>query len=156
MKIVIAADPFALDLKKAIEQYLIDAGHEVTDLGTVDAEHPVPFYAGATAASQAIVDGKFERGILLCGTGMGMAISANKFKRIRASVVESVFAAKMCRSINDSNVLTIGSMIVGPQMAIAAVEAFLQTEHTEGLEQYADMLKEACKKVDQIEETNLR
>ncbi len=156
MKLVIAADPFALELKDSIKTFLTEKGYEVTDVGSIDADHPVPFYVGATAAARAIQKGEAERGILFCGTGMGMAVVANKFKGIVASVVESVFAAKMSRSINNSNVLTMGAMIVGPFMATAAVEAWLDTKHTEGLEPLADMLKEACEKVKQIEETNLR
>ena len=111
MNIVIAADPFALDLKDSIIKHLTDAGHKVTDVGaTKDKE--MAYYDGASAACKVIQAGKADRGVLLCGTGMGMAIVANKFKGVTASCVESVYAAQMSRAINDSNVLTMGAMFI--------------------------------------------
>ncbi len=94
---------------------------------------------------------KAERGILFCGTGMGMSIVANKFKGVTASVVESVYAAELCRSINNSNVLTMGSMLIAPWKARKMVDVWLDTEHTQGLEPFADFLKQAVKEVDAID-----
>jgi ribose 5-phosphate isomerase B len=95
-------------------------------------------------------EGKAERGILLCGTGMGMSVIANRYKGVVASVVESVFAAGMCRTINNANVLCLGSMIWGEMMAAEAVDVFLTRKFTQGLEQFADFLKDAEKKVEAI------
>jgi ribose 5-phosphate isomerase B len=81
---------------------------------------------------------------------MGVAVIANRFKGIVASVVESVFAAKMCRAINNANVLCLGSMIWGDWMAKEAVDAFLNTQFTDGLEPLADYLRDAEKKVSAI------
>jgi ribose 5-phosphate isomerase B len=155
MNIVIAADPFALDLKDSVIKHLTDAGHKVTDVGaTKDKE--MAYYDGASAACKVIQAGKADRGVLLCGTGMGMAIVANKFKGVTASCVESVYAAQMSRAINDSNVLTMGAMFIANWKANAMVDAWMKTKHTEGLEAFADFLKDATKKVDTIDQSNLK
>lgn len=150
MKIIIAADPFAVTLKKAVAAYLKEKGHEVIDLGATD-DKAIPYYDGCAAACRALQAGQGERGIFFCGTGMGMSIVANRFKGITASVVESVFAARMCRAINNANVLCLGSMIWGEWMAKEAVAAFLNTNLADGLPQFADFLKEACQKVSALE-----
>ena len=142
--VLIAADPFAKTLKDAIITHLNEKGCQVIDLGTPD---DLPYDEGAVAACRAIQAGKAERAILLCGTGMGMSVIANRFHGIVASVVESVFAARMCRAINNANVLCLGSMIWGEWMANEAVDAFLDTQFTEGLESLADYLRDAEKKV---------
>ena len=149
MKIIIAADPFALNLKKAIMAYLNEVGHEVMDVGATE-ETALPYYDGGVTACRALQSGKGERAILMCGTGMGMAIVANRFRGITAAVVESVFAARMCRAINNANVLCLGSMIWGEWMAKEAVAVFLQTNLSDGLPEFADFLKAACQKVEAI------
>ena len=155
MNIVVAADPFALDLKDSVVKHLTEAGHKVTDVGaTKDKE--LAYYDGAPAACKLIQAGKADRGILFCGTGMGMSIVANKFKGVTASCVESVYAAKMARSINDSNVLTMGAMFIAPWKGNAMVDAWMNTKHTEGLEGFADFLKQACKKVNAIDNANCK
>jgi len=113
MKIVIGADPFAKDLKQAIVKHLKTKNIEVIDAEAEIQEGQDTYYDSAQRASKIIQDGRAEKGILLCGTGMGVSIVANKFKGITAACVESVFAAKMCKAINNANVLTFGAMIVG-------------------------------------------
>ena len=149
MKIVIAADPFAVVLKDSLAAHLKEKGHEVTDVGATPTKE-IPYYDSAPVACKMVQDGKAERAILLCGTGMGMSVIANRFKGVVASVVESVFAAGMCRSINNANALCLGSMIWGDAMAKEAVDVFLTRKFTEGLPQFADFLKDAEKKVDAI------
>jgi ribose 5-phosphate isomerase B len=148
-KIVVAADPFAVGLKDAIVAHLKSKGYEVADVGATAAQ-AVPYYDGAVAASKVLQSGGAEKAILFCGTGMGMSIVANRFKGVTASVVESVFAAKMCRAINNANALCLGQMIWGEWMAKEAVDVFLKTEFTEGLDGFACFLKEAVQKVDVI------
>jgi len=155
MNIVVAADPFAIELKDSVKAHLEKAGHKVTDVGAA-ADKEVPYYDAGAAACKVIQDGKAARGILFCGTGMGMSIVANKFKGVTASCVESVYAAKMSRAINDSNVLTMGAMFTGHWKANAMVDAWMNTKHTEGLEQFADFLKQAVKKVDAIDQANCK
>ena len=149
MKIVIAADPFALALKDSLVAHLKEKGHEVIDVGATQTRD-IPYYDSAPIACKVLQDGRADRAILLCGTGQGMAIIANRFKGVVASVVESVFAAGMCRTINNANALCLGSMIWGDMMAQAAVDLFLERQFTEGLEQFADFLRDAEVKVDAI------
>ena len=148
-KILVAADPYAVSLKEAIVAHLKEKGYEITDLGSVQGKD-IPYFEGATAVCKAMQAGQAHRAILFCGTGMGMSIVANRFKGCTASVVESVYAAKMCRAINNSNVLCLGQMIWGPDMAKAAVDAFLTTKFTEGLEGISGFLHDACGKVEAI------
>ncbi len=149
MKVIIAADPFALTLKRAVLGYLKEKGYETIDLGSTD-EKAIPYFECGITASKALQAGKGDRAILMCGTGMGMAIVANRFKGVTAAVVESVFAAKMCRAINNANALCLGSMIWGDWMAKEAVEVFLATNLADGLPQFADFLKDAHQKVEAI------
>ena len=148
-KIIVAADPFAVTLKDAIAEHLKSKGYEVVDMGASKAKE-MPYFESATEVCKALQAGKAERAILFCGTGMGMSIVANRFKGVTASVVESVFAAKMCRAINNANVLCLGQMIWGEWMAKEAVDVFLNTGFTQGLEPLAGFLREACGKVESI------
>ena len=148
-KIIVAADPFAVTLKDAVVEHLKSKGYEVTDMGSTK-EKPLPYFDCGSEAAKALQAGKAERAILFCGTGMGMSIVANRFKGCTASVVESVYAAKMCRAVNNANVLCLGQMIWGPDMAKAAVDTFLDTGFTQGLEGIAGFLQDACGKVEAI------
>ena len=111
----------------------------------------IPYYEVAVAAAKAIQDGRAGRGILFCGTGMGMAIVANKHEGIVAAVVESVYAAKMSRAINNANVLSMGAMLVAPWKAQEMVNVWLKTRHTESLEQFEGFLKKAVEEVRKVD-----
>lgn len=147
--IIVAADPFAIALKDAILEHLKSKGYTVTDMGAVKGKE-MPYFDSAQEVCKALQAGKAAHAILFCGTGMGMAIVANRFKGVTAAVVESVFAAKMSRVINNANVLCLGQMIWGEWMAKEAVDVFLNTKFTQGLEPLAGFLQDACKKVDAI------
>jgi ribose 5-phosphate isomerase B len=149
-KIVIAADPFALTLKDAIVKHLQEKGYEIADVGGT-ATRNIDYYDSCPIACKMLQDKKADRAILLCGTGMGMSVIANRFPSVVASCVESVFAARMCRAINDANALCLGAMIWGDFMACEAVDVFLNTGFTETLPQFADYLKDAKTKVDKIQ-----
>ncbi len=149
-KLIIAADGFAIALKDAIVAHVKEQGYEVVDVGSTTTKD-VPYWEGCTAACKLLQADPAARGLLFCGSGMGMSLIANRFKGVRASVVESVFAAKMCRSINDANVLCMGAMIWGEWMAKEAVDTFLKTKFTEGLEPLADFLQGAAKTVAAID-----
>jgi len=150
MKIVVAADPWAIELKDAIKAHLQGRGHTVEDLGG-SAENPAPYYDLASAAARKVQNGEAERAVLCCGTGMGMAIVANKFTGVYASVVESPLAARLCRAVNNANVLTLGSLLLTPFVALEAVDAWLDTAHTQGLEQHSEFLCQALKCVAAVE-----
>ncbi|MCP4642634.1 MAG: RpiB/LacA/LacB family sugar-phosphate isomerase [bacterium] len=153
MKIVMGADPWGVELKDAVKEHLQGAGHEVADIGSTGPDNEIPYYDAAASAARLIQAGDAECGVLFCGTGMGMAIVANKFKGIYASVIESEFTARMCKAVNNANVLTMGSMVVTPYIAIRSVDAWLSTRHTEGLEEFEGFLKTALTEVAKIEAT---
>jgi len=148
-KILIAADPFALALKDGIMAHLKQKGYEVVDMGAT-ADQQMPYFESAVAVSKALQAGQGDRAILFCGTGMGMSIIANRFKGVTASVVESVWAARMCRAVNDANVLCLGSMVWGEWMAKEAVDVFLATGFTEGMDFVKDFLIDSRAKVEAI------
>ncbi len=150
-KIIIAADPFAVDLKDSIKAKLIADGYDVEDVGSQKGQD-IAYYDCAPVACKKLQQDPTARGILLCGSGMGMSIVANRFAGIHASVVESVFAAKMCRAINNANVLCLGAMIWGDWMAKEAVDTFLNTKFTQGLEGLEEFLQGAYKTVNAIKD----
>jgi ribose 5-phosphate isomerase B len=124
MKIAIGADHAGVTLKDDLAAWLRERGHEVVDHGTAGASS-VDYPDFADRVSRAILGGEAERGLLVCGTGVGMAIAANRHRGIRAVNCSDVFTAKMSRGHNDANVLAIGARVVGAGLARELVEAFL-------------------------------
>jgi ribose 5-phosphate isomerase B len=123
-KIIIASDHGGLRLKGELVELLKKAGHDVEDIGTkTDASCDYPDFAHAVAKS--IVEKKSERGILVCGTGVGMSIAANRHAGVRAVVCSDTYTAKLSRDHNDSNVLCIGERVVGPGLAWEIVSAWV-------------------------------
>lgn len=144
MRVALGSDKSGFLLKEAIKTYLTERGIEFEDMGTQDLEHGKPYYEAAPVVARAVQSGKFDRGILICGTGMGMSLVANKFDGIYAACVESVYGAKMCRAINNANILTMGGWIIGPEMGVEMVKAFLNTGFTQDLEPWrAEFLTKA-------------
>ena len=133
-KIVVGADSYGFPLKEAIKEYLHNNDYKIIDCGVDSTENVTPYYTIASDVAKRIVNGEFERGILVCGTGMGMSIIANKHPGIYASVCESTFAAEKSRSINNSNVLTLGAMVTTVSVATDIVDVWLNTEFTKGWE----------------------
>lgn len=133
-KIVLGSDKSGFALKEAVKAWLEEQGIAWAEVGTLNAENGVPFFKVAPEAVEMLQSGACEKAILVCGTGMGMSQVANKYKGMRAACVESVYAAKMCRAVNDSNILCLGGWVVAPEMGVEMVKAFLATNHTEGLE----------------------
>lgn len=154
MKITIAADWAGYPLKETIKSYLIEKGHEVSDLGMIDPAVRVTYTKGADAVAKAIQQGQAERGFLFCGTGMGMSIAANKHKGIDCALVESYWAARMSRIINNANVLAMGNSIVGASMAKEIVEVFLKTEFAEGKPEIKQLLTELVGEMHEMENKN--
>lgn len=151
MKLVIGADPFAYGLKKAVAQHLENRGVEVVDM---DSYAETPYYEVAEKAAREISAGNADGAVLFCGTGAGMAIVANKICGVRAVCVESVFAAKKAKAINDANAITMGAMIVGEVMACEMVDAWLDTKFAEGFEQLREFLESARGQVGKIDAAN--
>jgi ribose 5-phosphate isomerase B len=136
MKIALGSDKSGFILKEAIKKHLLANNYEAEDFGTQNMENGMPYFNVAPLVAKKVQSGEYERGILICGTGMGMAIVANKFQGVYASVVESTYGAKMCRAINNANILTMGGWIIAETMGIEMVDAFLSTEFTQGLEEW--------------------
>lgn len=151
MKLAIGADPFAYGLKKAVAQHLKNRGVEVVDM---DSYAETPYYEVAEKAAREISAGNADGAVLFCGTGAGMAIVANKICGVRAVCVESVFAAKKAKAINDANAITMGAMIVGEAMACEMVDAWLDTKFAEGFEQLREFLESARGQVGEIDAAN--
>ena len=127
MKIVIASDKAGFELKETVKEHLKGKGWEWVDVGLTEPQGYMAFYTASDHLCRKIQAGEAERGILICGTGAGMCISANKHKGIYAVACESIYSARMCRIVNNANVLTMGGNIVGPGMAADICEAFLTT-----------------------------
>ena len=126
MKIAIGADHAGYALKDLVRDALRQAGHEVTDVGTNCAESTdYPDYAGAVAIG--VISGAAERGILVCSTGVGMSIAANKIDGIRAAIAFNVDEVRLTRAHNDANVITIGARYTDPEAAHEMVRVFLDT-----------------------------
>lgn len=152
MKIVVGSDKSGFVLKEAVKEHLLAKGHEVEDCGTQDLEHVKPYFVTAAALAPKIQSGEFEKGILICGTGAGMAILANKYKGVYAMPCADIYDARMCRAVNDANVMTMGGWKLGPEIACEMADVFLSTDFTEGLEEWRqEFLKGAKEKVTGLE-----
>lgn len=125
--IAVACDHGGLELKDTLIAVLQERGLDVLDLGTNDTTS-VDYPDFAYALASAIRDGKASRGILCCGTGIGISIAANRYPEIRAALVHDGFTARMCREHNDANVICFGGRTTGPGVAIDCLELFLDTK----------------------------
>lgn len=132
--IAIAADHGGLALKRTLAQILLENGADVLDLGTGD-EASVDYPDYAEKVVEAISDGRAKRGVLLCGSGIGMSIAANRHSGIRAALVHNVETAQLCRQHNDANILVMGGRLIDDETAIACLEAFLRTPFEGGRHQ---------------------
>lgn len=151
-KIILGADPFGFDIKEVIKHHLQKLGYEITDVGTLDKDHPVDYYNVGYNVGKAIADKKFERGLVFCGSGMGVNIVANKFPGVYCGIVESIYTAQLCRTINNCNVLSLGGFLNGAIKACKMVDAFLNTEFAASNDEVDPIfLKESYKKIAEIE-----
>lgn len=132
--IAIACDHAALDMKAEVIRILEERGLEYTDFGTYTADSCHYPIFGARAA-QAVADGRCDRGILICGTGIGMSLVANKVKGIRCSLCSDSYSAKITRAHNDSNMLAMGARVIGIEVAKEIVAAWLDTPFDGGRHQ---------------------
>lgn len=127
MKIAIGCDHGALDLKNAVVAHLEKQGHQVRDFGTYTLDScDYPDYAAQ--AAKAVADGSYDRGIVLCTTGIGVSIAANKVKGIRCALLSDVMSARMTREHNDTNMMAIGAGVVGQMLALEIVDTWIGTE----------------------------
>ena len=126
MKIAIACDHRAFDLKQKVSAHLSAKGYEVVDFGTHSKDScDYPDFAGP--AAQAVASGACEKGILLCTTGIGVSITANKVKGIRCALLSDLLSAELTRLHNDTNMMAVGAGVVGENLALAIVDKWLTT-----------------------------
>ena len=131
MKIAIGCDHVGYELKKRVIDHLTEKGHEVVDCGTDSTERTdYPIYG--EKAANAVASGECDRGIVICGTGIGISISANKVKGIRCVVCSEPYSALLSRQHNDTNMLAFGSRVVGGDLALMIVDAWLSGEYEGG------------------------
>ncbi|WP_053960540.1 ribose 5-phosphate isomerase B [Sulfobacillus thermosulfidooxidans] len=148
MRIAVGADHAGWPLKETLVNYLIDKGWDVEDFGTFGPESvDYPDYANKVAL--AVANGDAERGLLICGSGQGMCIVANKTQGVRASLAHDVVSARLARQHNDANVLTMGARFVAPELAEEILSVWLDTPYEGG--RHARRLE----KIEQIERRNL-
>ena len=127
MKIAIGCDHGALELKNRLAAHLKEQGYEVCDFGTHTKEScDYPVYAAA--AARAVASGECDRGIVLCTTGIGVSIAANKVKGIRCALLSDLMSARLTREHNDTNMMAIGAAVVGEGLALEIVDTWLDTE----------------------------
>jgi ribose 5-phosphate isomerase B len=125
MRIAAGSDHAGYHLKRALVAYLTDLGHDVSDLGTGDAEVSVDYPEFGAAVGRAVAEGEADLGVCACGTGIGIAIAANKVAGVRAAVVHDVTTATLAREHNHANVVCLGGRTVGAATAVDALAAFL-------------------------------
>lgn len=146
MTYAIGSDHGGYKLKEALKKYLGEKGYEFTDYGT-DSEQSCDYPVYARKVAEAVASGKHKLGILICGTGIGISIAANKVHGIRAAVVSEHFSAKYTRMHNDANILCLGARVIGEGIACELAELFLTTEfeggrHTQRLNMISDIEKD--------------
>ncbi|MBQ9760876.1 MAG: ribose 5-phosphate isomerase B [Clostridia bacterium] len=131
MKIAIGNDHTAVEMKNHISEYLSAKGYTIVNYGT-DTEERVDYPVYGKRVADAVASGTCELGILICGTGIGISLAANKVKGIRAAVCSEPYSAMMTRRHNDSNIIAFGARVVGPATAEMIVDAFLEAEYEGG------------------------
>ena len=134
MKIAIACDPAGMPLKGPIEELLTERGIEFVDLGMNEGD-PRDYPVFAVRAAQAVLSGACDQGIILCGTGVGISMAANKMKGIRCVCCSDCYSAKMSRAHNDANMLAMGGRVIAPELAKMIVEIWVKTPFEGGRHQ---------------------
>ena len=148
-RIALAADHAGFELKEKMAAQLKEAGFEVVDLGTGD-EEPVDYPDFASAIGEALKEGRAERGILICGSGVGACVAANKIKTIRAGLCHDTYSAHQGVEHDDMNILCLGARVIGPALAAELVSAFLaarfsgEARHLRRLQKISVLEKTPC------------
>jgi ribose 5-phosphate isomerase B len=151
MLVAVGSDHAGLDLKEEVVRLLTELKHDVADYGT-DKPQSVDYPDFGEKVAEAVSMGKAERGILICGTGIGMSIVANKFPNVRAALCNEPFSAKMSRMHNDANILVLGGRIIGRDLAKEIVRTWIDTGFENG--RHLDRLKKISAIEKRIHEAN--
>ncbi|MCX7024160.1 MAG: RpiB/LacA/LacB family sugar-phosphate isomerase [Spirochaetes bacterium] len=151
--IAIASDLSGLPLKNAIVEHLARRDDVVLhDFGIDSEDAPQPYFVQAPKVAKAILSGEASKGILICGTGQGMAIVANKFKGVYACVVDDLFSGERAKIVNNANVITLGGWITAPFLGTQIVDAWLAVAFTQKMEFKKDFLENAFRQVQVLED----
>lgn len=134
MKIAVGSDHAGFEMKQRLKAYLAAIGHDVVDLGTGSTD-PVDYPDFGYAVGRAVVSGEAERGVVVCGTGLGIAMAADKVSGVRAAVPNDLFAARLMRQHNDANVIAFGARLTALPLAEAMLDVFLETPFAGGRHQ---------------------
>ena len=151
MKIALGADSDGFNLKEAVKKYLHSQNYELQDIGVSSSDGETPYYQIAAQVGKLVATQQVERGVLVCGTGMGMAIIANKLPGVYAAVCENTHAAKQARSLNNANVLTLGEMFTTPLLAQDIIDIWLSTDFTQDWDDCQAWLENSMKDIAQLE-----
>jgi len=134
MKIVVGSDHAGWEHKEAIKKHLLEAGHDVTDAGPGQGES-CDYSANALKVARAVAGGEAERGILICGTGLGMSMAANRVKGVRAALCTDEYMARMSRAHNNATILCLGQRVIGVGLALSILDAWMATDFEGGRHQ---------------------
>jgi ribose 5-phosphate isomerase B len=134
IKVIIGSDHAGYAMKETVKRFLLDRGIDVIDMGA-DSEASVDYTDFGIKVAREISEGRFERGILICGTGIGMSMVANRFKGVRAALANDLFSVIMSRRHNNSNILVLGGRLIGEGLALKLVETWLETPFEGGRHQ---------------------
>ena len=134
MKIIIGSDHAGYPMKEKVTAHLRERGVQVEDIGT-HSEEAVDYTDFGKNVARKVSDGSFDRGILICGTGLGMSMVANRFRRVRAALANDLFSAIMSRRHNDSNIMVMGGRLIGDTLAFQLVDTWLETPFEGGRHQ---------------------
>jgi len=134
MNIIIGSDHAGFSMKEKVKTFLQDRGIVVEDVGTSN-EESVDYTDFGKKVARQVSDGSFQKGILICGTGLGMSMVANRFKGVRAALANDLFSAIMSRRHNDSNILVMGGRLIGDTLAFQLVETWIETPFDKGRHQ---------------------
>jgi RpiB/LacA/LacB family sugar-phosphate isomerase len=148
MKVAVAGDHAGFSLKEEIVEYLRKSGHEVLDLGTYNTD-PVDYPDYAEAVGEAILSGKTERGIIICGSGVGASVAANKIRGIRAGICHDTYSAHQAVEHDNINVLGLGARVIGSAVAQELVNAFVGAQFT-GEERHVRRLEKVNRLEDRL------
>ena len=157
IKIAIASDLSGFPLKQAIVEHLKHRDDiELLDFGIESADAPKPYFEQAPKVAEAVQSHQVEKGILICGTGQGMAIVANKYKGVYACVVDDIFSGERAKIVNNANVITMGGWITAPFLGTQIVDAWLSMNFTQKMEFKREFLENAFRQVQVLEDKNFK
>ena len=157
IKIAIASDLSGFPLKQAIVEHLKHRDDiELLDFGIESADAPKPYFEQAPKVAEVVQSHQVEKGILICGTGQGMAIVANKYKGVYTCVVDDIFSGERAKIVNNANVITMGGWITAPFLGTQIVDAWLSMSFTQKMEFKRDFLENAFRQVQVLEDKNFK